>query len=156
WYFYITWLPTFIHENLKLDVHRGAIYGGLPLFMGGLGSLFCGFISAFLTRVTGSVRTARKLLACTGFAGAGGLFIVASFLHDPLAVMLAIGFSSFCNDLVMPTSWGTCMDVGGKLAGTLSGTMNMMGNFGGFLYPVVAPYILKYSDNNWNRVLYVS
>ena len=57
--------------------------------------------------------------------------------------MLALGFASFCNDLVTPTSWGTCMDVGGKLAGTLSGTMNMMGNFGGALYPVATGYILR-------------
>jgi MFS transporter, ACS family, glucarate transporter len=35
------------------------------------------------------------------------------------------------------------MDVGGKLAGTLSGTMNMMGNFGGALYPVATGYILR-------------
>ncbi len=156
WYFYITWLPTFLDERLKLDLNHGAIYGILPLFMGGLGSLFCGFVTAYLTRVTGSVATARRLLACTGFAGAGGLFIVASFLQDPLVVMLVIGFASFCNDLVMPTSWGTCMDVGGKLAGTLSGTMNMMGNFGGALYPVVTGYILRHTNNNWNIPLYVS
>jgi MFS family permease len=84
------------------------------------------------------------------------LLILASFLHEPLAVMLALGFASFCNDLVMPTSWGTCMDVGGKLAGTLSGTMNMMGNFGGALYPVVTGYILRQFGDNWDLPLYVS
>src|SRR3982751_5086527 len=73
WYFYITWLPTFLDERLNLTLNQGAFYGILPLFLGGLGSLFCGFIYSFLTRITGSVTTARKLLACTGFAGAGSL-----------------------------------------------------------------------------------
>jgi ACS family glucarate transporter-like MFS transporter len=85
----------------------------MPLFLGGLGSLFCGFFYSFLIRLFGSVTTARKLLACAGFLGAGSLLILATFLHEPLAVMLAMGFASFCNDLVMPTSWGTCIDVGG-------------------------------------------
>ncbi|MBV8573220.1 MAG: MFS transporter [Acidobacteriaceae bacterium] len=156
WYFYITWLPTFLDERLKLTLNQGAIYGILPLFLGGLGSLFCGFVYARLTRLMGSVAIARKLLAYAGFSGAGCLLIVASLLHEPLAVMLALGFASFCNDLVMPTSWGTCMDVGGNLAGTLSGTMNMMGNFGGALYPVVTGYLLRQFNGNWNVPLYVS
>ena len=156
WYFYITWLPTFLDEKLKLSLNQGALYGILPLFLGGLGSLFCGFIYPFLIRLIGSVTKARKLLACAGFLGAGSLLIVATFLHEPLAVMLVLGFASFCNDLVMPTSWGTCMDVGGKLAGTLSGAMNMMGNFGGALYPVATGYILRQFGNNWDLPLYVS
>jgi MFS transporter, ACS family, glucarate transporter len=51
-------------------------------------------------------------------------------------------FASFCNDLVMPGAWGTAMDVGGVYCGTLSGAMNMWGNFAGFLAPVVTGYIL--------------
>ena len=35
------------------------------------------------------------------------------------------------------------MDVGGKYAGTLSGTMNMMGNFAGGLAPLAVGYILR-------------
>ena len=57
--------------------------------------------------------------------------------------MIAMGFASFSNDLAMPGAWGACMDVGGKYAGTLSGTMNMMGNFGGALSPVVIGYVLQ-------------
>ena len=34
------------------------------------------------------------------------------------------------------------MDVGGRLAGSVSGSMNMMGNFGGAVGPVVVGYIL--------------
>ena len=42
----------------------------------------------------------------------------------------------------MPGAWGTAMDVGGVYCGTLSGAMNMWGNFAGFLAPVVTGYIL--------------
>jgi len=67
-----------------------------------------------------------------------------------------MGFASFCNDLVMPGSWGACMDVGGKYAGTLSGTMNMLGNFGGACLPTVVGLILQWTHNNWSVAFYVS
>src|SRR5439155_25393277 len=67
----------------------------------------------------------------------------------------AIAFSSFCNDLVMPTAWGTVMDVAGNYSGTLSGTMNMMGNLGGAVYGPAAGLVLQLSSHNWNAVLFM-
>src|SRR5258705_370811 len=38
---------------------------------------------------------------------------MASFyIKDPLLAMFSMGMASFCNDLTMPVSWSTCMDVG--------------------------------------------
>jgi len=70
--------------------------------------------------------------------------------------MLAIGLASYCNDLVMPGAWASAMDVGGPHAGTLSGAMNMLGNIGGAICPMVIGFILKWSDNNWNLTFYLS
>jgi nitrate/nitrite transporter NarK len=67
-----------------------------------------------------------------------------------------MGLASFSNDLVMPGSWGACMDVGGKYAGTLSGAMNMMGNLGGAASPIIIGYMLRATDNNWDMTFYVS
>jgi fucose permease len=73
--------------------------------------------------------------------------------QNPLFAMLLIGFASFCNDLVMPHAWATCMDVGGKYAGTLSGSMNMMGNLGGAVAPSMMPFILGMTGS-WDMVIY--
>lgn len=158
WYFYITWLPTYLKEARHIDPknHEFAIYAGLPLFLGGIGSLFSGFIAKPLTRWTGSVTMTRRVLACVGFLGASGLMVSSTFFADPVAAMLCMAFASFCNDLSMPGSWGSCMDVGGHYAGTLSGTMNMMGNAGGALAPWVAARLLTHFNNDWNLVLYVA
>jgi MFS family permease len=69
--------------------------------------------------------------------------------------MIAMGVASYFNDLVMPGSWAACMDVGGKYAGTLSGTMNMVGNLGGALSAVATPFILGRMNNNWSVIFYV-
>jgi MFS family permease len=156
WYFYITWLPTYLKEARGLELGASAIFGILPLFLGGIGSLVCGFVTAPLTRLTGSMLKTRRLLAYVGFSGASLLLIVSTRMHNPVPAMIAMGLASFSNDLVMPGSWGACMDVGGKYAGTLSGAMNMMGNLGGAASPTIIGYMLRATKNNWDMTFYVS
>jgi len=156
WYFYITWLPTYIKEARHMEITAGAVLAGLPLFLGGLGSLVCGLISGPVTRLTGSVARTRRVMACAGFAGASLLLVLSTRMADPVAAMIVMGFASFCNDLVMPGAWGACMDVGGRYAGTLSGAMNMAGNIGGACSPILIGYILKFTNNNWDMTFYVS
>jgi ACS family D-galactonate transporter-like MFS transporter len=47
------------------------------------------------------------------------------------------------------------MDVGGRYVGTLGGAMNMMGNFGGFISPIVLGTIVQ-RTNNWTLGFYVT
>ena len=68
--------------------------------------------------------------------------------------MLAMGLASFSNDLAMPPSWAACMDIGGRYAGTVSGSMNMMGNLAGYASPVIGGYILAATGRDWNILLY--
>ena len=156
WYFYVTWLPTYLQKSRGVTIGKSAVLSVLPLFLGGLGSLFCGLISAPLARSLGSVARTRKVMACLGFTGASLLLVISIHMPNPFATMVVMGLASFCNDLVMPGSWGSCMDVGGKYAGTLSGAMNMLGNFGGAVSPTAIGLILYWTHNNWDAAFYVS
>jgi len=42
------------------------------------------------------------------------------------------------------------MEVGGRYTGALAGSMNMFGNAGGALAPMVVPLVLAASNNNWS------
>ena len=150
WYFYITWLPTYLEKYRKLTPDQISIYGIVPLFCGGLGSLVSGTLASHLAQWTGNARTSRRIMACSGFLGAAILLVISINLADPAFGMAAMGLASFCNDLVMPPAWGACMDVGGKYAGTVAGSMNMMGNLAGFCAPVLGGFLLP----NWNALLY--
>ena len=156
WVFYITWLPTYLQEARGVSLQKGALLAGLPLFFGGLGCLFSGFISAHLARWTGSVVRTRRWLAVIGFCGASLCLVLSLYIGDPLWAMMMMGLASFSNDLVMPMAWAACMDVGGKYAGTLSGSMNMMGNFANALATVAVGYILLWTSHNWAVTFYVS
>ena len=145
WYLYITWLTTYLLEYRKLDERTAAVYAIFPLLFGGIGCGVSGFALPFVARRLGSMDRARRTVGTLGFIGAAVLIFAHIQIHAALPAMLALGLASFSNDIVMPCAWGTCMDVGGKYAGTLSGSMNMMGNFAGFVSPFLGGLILQHS-----------
>jgi len=156
WYFYVTWLPTYLREGRHLEITSTALLSVLPLFCGGLGNPVAVLVGSRLAKINGDVGKTRRIIAYFGFAGASGFLVFSTTVHDPVLAMLAIGLASFCNDLVMPGAWAAAMDVGGTHAGTVSGAMNMWGNIGGALCPLVIGYILDWTHNDWNLTFYLS
>lgn len=154
WYFYITWMPTYLKETFPaLGKWESAWLNCLPLFFGGLGSLACGLLAGRIGRALGEGRS-RRVLAVAGFVLAAVMLVVATKFSHPVLAMLAVGLASFGNDLAMPGAWAACMDVGGRHAGSLSGSMNMMGNIGGALAPTLVPVVLAWSGGDWNVNFY--
>jgi MFS transporter, ACS family, glucarate transporter len=101
------------------------------------------------------VTRARRILSCTGFASAAVCWFMVIQVQDATVAILFMALASFSNDLNMPSAWGTCMDIGGKYAGTLSGSMNMMGNLAGFAMPALGGIILQHTHKDYNIVLYL-
>ena len=142
WYFYVTWLPTYLREARHVSLEKSAVLAGLPLFFGGFGCLAGGWAAKWLAEKWGDARRARRATASTGLFAAGIMIVVATRIESPVFAMVALGCASFFNDVTLAPDWVACMDVGGRLAGSLSGSMNMMGNLGGALGPVIVGYIL--------------
>jgi MFS transporter, ACS family, glucarate transporter len=156
WYFYITWLPTYIQQARGVEIAKGALLAGLPLFFGGIGCLVSGFVLPKVAGMIGGQAAARRMMAAVGCAAAGVMLIVSIRIADPVLGLVVLGLASFANDLAMPPAWGACMDIGGRFAGTLSGSMNMMGNFAGGIAPIMVGYILSRTDQNWALTFYIS
>ena len=95
------------------------------------------------------MKRARRTIATFGFLAAALLLFLSTRIENAVLGTLVLACASFANDLAMPVAWGTCMDIGGRFAGTLSGSMNMMGQLGGTLCPIAVAQILKYTGNNW-------
>lgn len=155
WYFYITWFPTYLKEQFTgLSEIERSLLACVPLFCGGIGSLFSGLISVRLDRIFGIART-RRVLGVAGTAGAALMLVVSIYLKQPVLSVFAMGLASLCNDITLPGAWGACMEVGGRSTGALSGSMNMVGNAGGALAPLVVPLVLKATHNNWQIAIWM-
>jgi ACS family glucarate transporter-like MFS transporter len=146
WYFYITWLPTYLREGRGQTAAHAAALSVLPLLFGGFGSLFTGLAPA---------RLPRRRIAFFGLLF--NAFMLFVFLHTQtiLLAMLCMGVASLCSDLAMPVSWDACVEIGGSYTATVAATMNMMGNLAGFVMPVVGGLILQRTAGNWNALIHL-
>lgn len=145
WYFYVTWLPTWLQQARGLDPATAAGFAMVPLALGGVGSIVSGFLPMWIPR---------KWVAFAGFTGTAILIFIIPQVSSVTGAMVLMGMASFCSDLTMPISWNTCVEIGKQYTATVASTMNMLGNFAGFVAPVVFGYILGETDNNWTIVMY--
>jgi MFS family permease len=156
WWFYVTWLPTYLRDARGTSITMGALLAGLPLLLGGVGCMISAALIPRIARATGSVAKARRIIAIIGFVGASASIFIFTTVHDPFKAMLILGMAGLFNDFVMPAAWAGCMDVGGRYAGTVSGAMNMMGSVAGALSPLVVGYLLAWTKQDWTLTFYVS
>jgi len=134
WYFYITWLPTYLRESRGQSPERAAFYAMLPLLLGGFGSLTGGVASRLFPKRT---------IALCGFAATAVLLLAFIHIRQIGPAMAVMALASFSSDLTMPISWDTCVEIGGPYTATLAATMNMLGNLAGFAAPVIGGFILE-------------
>jgi ACS family glucarate transporter-like MFS transporter len=180
WYFYVTWLPKYLKDARGMEIKANpvmhwlahllegtvsaetslkiltAALAGIPLLFGGFGSLFAGIISSRIIARTGRVVLVRRAIGFVGIAGAASLLMLSYYVRDPLLAMLSMGMAGFFNDTSFPGAWASCMDVGGKFSSTVSGSMNMLGNFGGMAGPVVVGFVLDWTHHDWQMAFAAS
>ncbi len=145
-YFYLSWLHTYLQKGRGFTENEMAVFSTLPFIVGACGNLLGGTLSDKLVKKYG-LKWGRRSV---GFAG---LFLSAIFLMLTAltpnkvwaAIFLSLGYGSM--DCMLPVSWAVCLDVGGKHAGAVSGTMNMAGQVGSFLSSVLFGYMVTYFGN---------
>jgi len=154
WYFYITWLPTYLQEAHGLSPERSGLYAGLPLLFGAFGCVLGGLLTDALVRRYG-LKPGRRAVGLVSLVAAGGFLLASTYLRDPLHVICAISLSAFANDLALGSCWAVCIDIGKEIAGTVSGCMNTFGNLGGALSPfLVGIFLERY--HSWQLTFYVA
>ena len=73
WYFYITWLPTYLQEARHLNLTIGGVLRHRAAVLGGLGNPASVFVARQPLRAAlGSMAQTRRIMAYIGFAGASG------------------------------------------------------------------------------------
>ena len=155
WWFYVTWLPTYLLDVRHLEVKQGALLASLPLLFGGIGCFVSSWLSKRLSPRFGVVPT-RRLLAVIALGGGGVTIFMFTRVEDPMLAMVALGLAGFLGDFVMPPAWTACMDLGGRYSGTVAGGMNMVGAIAGGLSPLVVGYLVASAGENWVVTFYIT
>lgn len=153
WCFFITWDFEYFKEVLKLSGRDLRLASGAPLICGGIACMLGGLLTDRQVRVWGRRwgRTLQGFIAC--LLG-GTFFLLALAMPWPLAAVVCLCLASFMKDFAMAASWSTCLDIGHRYSGTVSGFMNMVGNLGTFFSPPIVAYLARRGD--WEMALVYS
>ncbi|MFO1247921.1 MAG: MFS transporter [Alphaproteobacteria bacterium] len=152
-YFFITWLPTYLLQAHGMKGMGWAFLSGLPLMLSCIADLTGGEGSDRLARKIG-LRAARRAFGTCGYVLAATVIFLATRMTDGYAAGILIAIGGACSMLTLAPAWATAVDVGGQHAGVTAGTMNTIGQVGGILSPMVLAYIVD-ATGDWNMPLLV-
>jgi len=136
WYFFLTWLPTYLMVERGFALLQAGWLSALPLLAIAIGVAAGGWMSDWAARRWGET-VGRRLPALLGLPVAAAC-TTAGFAHpNPWSATLLLSAAAGCAALSVAPAWAVCSAIGGRHAGTVTGAMNMFGNFGGALNGVV-------------------
>jgi sugar phosphate permease len=143
---FLSWLPSYLIEARHFTLIKVGLYASLPLFAGVIGDTVGGVATDWLLRKTGSARIGRRVVAIIGLLGCAVCIVPAALTEDAYVAVYCLTASLFFLEFTIGPSWAVPMDTGGKYSGTVSGMMNMAGNIGGALSPMVFGILAQYGS----------
>jgi nitrate/nitrite transporter NarK len=152
WYFYITWLPTYLLRARGFDLQAVGWFAALPLLGIALGCLVGGWLSDALARRFGP-RTGRRTPGVVGLPLAALSILGAVSAEDPRAAAGLLAAAAGLAALGVAPAWAVCLEIGGRNAGVVSGAMNTFGNLGGVASPLVVGWCLE-AWGSWSAPLW--
>jgi sugar phosphate permease len=151
---FLSWLPSYLIEVRHFTLIKVGIFASLPLWAGVVGDTVGGLATDWLLKVTGSARIGRRVVAIVGLLGCAACIVPAALTEDAYIAVYGLTASMFFLEFTIGPSWAVPMDTGGKYSGTVSGMMNMAGNFGGAISPIVFGYLAE--GGNWQAPFIVA
>jgi sugar phosphate permease len=151
---FLSWLPSYLVEFRHFTLIKVGIFASLPLLAGVIGDTVGGLATDWLLKRTGSAKLARRTVAIVGMLGCCVFIVPAALTEDAYTAVYCLTAAMFFLECTIGPSWAVPMDVGGKYSGTVSGMMNMAGNIGGALSPLVFGFLVQYG--NWQAPFIVA
>ncbi len=146
-FFSLTWLYPYVKTKYNLTAVDAGFYAMIPLLGGALGNVLSGWLVDFLYQ-RGQVSLSRKLPAIAGFLLAALGMVMSLQQATAGGAVFWLTVAIFGADMTLSPSWSFCIDIGGKHAGAVSGTMNMAGNLGSAITALAFAYLPESSKGN--------
>ncbi|MBL8818947.1 MAG: MFS transporter [Planctomyces sp.] len=149
--FYATWFPTYLMKVHNVSLEAAGLLTSLPVAGVVVGGTVGGVIGDVVERLSGSKRLSRQGMGFVSHALCGLLILAAQPIQDPNAAVALITLGSFVFALGSSASYAMPMDMGGRRSATLFATMNMCGNIGAAISPIVVGILAD--KVGWSPVL---
>ncbi len=124
-YWFFSWMPKYLADAKGTE----ALATTWAYLLGALANLAGGWTSDRLVRSVG-LRWGRRSIGMASMGSAGILMLAAIYIQNKTIAIVALSLSFAVSDFMLPTCWAVCLDIGRRNAGTVTGAMNMAGQFG--------------------------
>lgn len=146
-YIYYTWFFIYLIRIRGLSVASTGLWGSTPFLAIILLAPIGGWLSDRAVARFG-VRRGRRCAVWIGVSFSALMLPLGGYIaNNTLAILLLAGASGF-NLFATTTWWAACNDITPNFSGSLSGLMNMSGNLGGWLSPILTAAI--FTHFGWN------
>ena len=152
-WFFFSWFPTFMELGRGFDKTELTYAVAVPFVMSMIGNIAGGHLTDKLTQRYG-IKVGRKSLGSASLAISAVCMFLAAFIPGKMAVFIFLSLCFGIFDLMLPSAWALCIDLGKHHAGTISGAMNTAGNIGGFCCGILFGELVQQSGN-YNLPLYM-
>ncbi len=152
-WFFFSWFPTFMELGRGFDKSELTYAVAVPFIMSMMGNISGGYLTDRLTMRYG-LKVGRKALGASSLAVSALCMFLAAFIPGKMAVFVFLSLCFGIFDLMLPSAWALCVDLGRQHAGAISGAMNTAGNIGGFFCGILFGILVE-SSGNYNLPLYM-
>ena len=152
-WFFFSWFPTFMELGRGFDKTELTYAVAVPFIMSMIGNIAGGHLTDKLTQKYG-IKIGRMALGSTSLTVSAVCMFLAAFIPGKMAVFVFLSLCFGIFDLMLPSAWALCIDLGKRHAGTISGAMNTAGNIGGFCCGILFGELVQQSGN-YNLPLYM-
>ena len=152
-YIFFTWFFIYLSEVRGVNLRQSALYTMLPFIAMAVASPVGGIISDRVTKQSGK-RMGRCGVAVAGMALAAVFIAVAMAVRSAGFASLLLAGGAGALYISQSSFWSVSADIGGRSAGSVSGFMNMIGQFGGVTTASLTPVIAR--DWGWSASFLVA
>lgn len=152
-WFFFTWFPEYMKQGRGFGAEELKYAVAIPFIMSMAGNIAGGYLTDRLSKRYG-IKTGRKALGTVCLAVSAVCMVLAAFIPGKTAVFIFLSLCFGIFDLMLPSAWALCIDLGKRYAGSVSGAMNTFGNLGGFCCSLMFGYLLK-ATGNYDLPLYM-
>lgn len=152
-YIFFAWFFKYLSQVRGLNLKASSYYAMLPFLAMAAGSALGGWISDLVVKRSGE-KIGRCGVACASMALAAVFVALGVRAADARLASVVLAGGAGTLYLAQSAFWSLSSRIGGRVAGSLSGVMNMGSQIGGAATASMTPWIAKYFG--WGTSFFVA
>ncbi len=153
-YIFVSWFYLYLIQERHFSLLSGAWMSSLPWVLTIIAVPLGGWLTDKLATSSAGELWGRRIVPIVGMGLSGICISIGAHTDNPVIAAIALAGATALVLSVEGPFWAMMMRVSGSRSGRAGGIMNMGSNIGGFISPMLTPWIA--SRMGWENALHVA